>query len=149
MAAPLKIRYMEIDDIEPVIAIDREIFPDPWSEDSLRRQMESSHALYLAAESGGRILGYLGTQLVLDEGEILRIGVGRAWREKHIGTLLLRELSELTPGTVIWNLEVRESNAPAIALYRKFGFAVIGRRRRYYRDPEEDAVLMQMRRGES
>jgi ribosomal-protein-alanine N-acetyltransferase len=108
--------------------------------------MDSSCALWLAAEQNGEIVGYLGTQLVLDEGEILRIAVAADRRGEKIGTALLREMLALTPQTNIWNLDVRESNAPAQGLYRKFGFDIIGRRKHYYRDPEEDAVLMQRRR---
>lgn len=123
-------------------------FPDPWSEKALLSQMEDSHSLYLAAECGGRLVGYLGTQMVLDEGDILRVAVEEEMRGQQIGTRLFQYLLQETPHIVMWNLDVRESNVPAIGLYKKIGFRTIGKRKRYYRHPEEDAILMQRKEGE-
>lgn len=142
------VRKMQPGEAEQVAALEKACFTDPWSEKSLRSQLGNPHALYLVAELEGRIVGYIGTQLVLDEGDILRVAIEEDRRGQKIGSAILQYLLEVTPEIRIWNLDVREHNLPAVGLYRKFGFEAIGRRKRYYHHPEEDAILMQMRRGE-
>ena len=127
----------------PAAALERECFPDPWSEKSLRDMLQSPPVLYLAAEADGEVAGYCGAQIVLDEGEILRIAVDPAFQRRQIGTCLLEAMFRAAPDVRTWYLDVREHNVPAIGLYRKMGFETTGRRRGYYSQPTEDAILMQ------
>lgn len=116
-----------------------------WSEESIRATLDSPSAIgmCLLAENGDMTACAIGTAL-LGEGELLHIATKPEYRGKGYGfTLLCAVLDAMRGvGTETVFLEVRESNAPAIGLYEKCGFAYCGRRKRYYRDPVEDAVLM-------
>jgi len=144
MAAGFKIRYMEIDDIECVAAIDREIFPDPWSETGLFSYLIRNDTVFLVAEDGDGIAGYCGCQCAADEADIITVAVMSGKRRAGIGRELLYELICLAKahGAANIYLEVRTGNEPAKALYRDFGFTELGIRKGYYSDPTEDAVTM-------
>jgi len=128
-----------------VAELEKLCFSTPWSEEALRGELKGPFTHYFAAvDERGRILGYAGMQAVLDEGYITNIAVSPSLRRLGIADALLgilldsgreMKLSFLT-------LEVRESNKAAISLYDKFGFQVVGRRRNYYENPREDALLM-------
>lgn len=133
------------DEAEAVSALEITCFPDPWSVKSLTEMLANPHAHYLAAKKDGKIIGYIGTLTVLDEGDILRIAVDPAERKQGIGTALVKALFRETSDIKIWNLEVRESNTAAVMLYRKSGFALLTKRKAYYHHPTEDALLMQMK----
>jgi ribosomal-protein-alanine N-acetyltransferase len=140
---------MEPSDIETVAALEREIFPDPWSEKDVGSVVHSKLSMSFVALSGEEIVGYLLGSLIVPEGEILRIATAPRHRRRGIGARLLSDvLRRMMPeGLEEVFLEVRESNAPARALYSDAGFAVIGKRKKYYKDPEEDAVLMHLSLG--
>lgn len=142
MSEPVTIRVPEASDFEALAALERQCFSDPWSESSLREMAASPHTRYLAAEYEGRIVGYCGAQVVLDEGDILRIAVDETVRRQGIGRALLAALWQCTPEICLWNLDVRAGNEAARALYCKNGFIPVGTRKNYYREPAEDAVLM-------
>ena len=142
----LEIRRMMPGEAEEVHRLEEACFSDPWSAHSLMDMLSSPHALYLVAVLDGRVVGYCGTQMVLDEGEILRVAVDEEYRDRKIGSALFEKILSDTPGIISWNLDVRESNAPAIGLYTKYGFQPVGKRRGYYRHPTEDAVLMTLSR---
>ncbi len=95
-------------------------------------------------ENGATPLGYIVGRAVIDQGEILNLGVTLSARRRGIGTALVRRLLEDfgRRGVVSAFLEVRESNLPAQQLYESFGFAAVGRRPRYYQRPMEDAVVL-------
>lgn len=128
-----------------VAALENICFPaDPWSEALFREALDNpSAAILLAQGEGGALLGYAVLAAVLDEGNLDNIAVAPAARRQGVADALLsaitgfgrENLSRLT-------LEVRASNAPAIALYEKHGFAAVGRRKNYYDAPKEDAILM-------
>lgn len=128
-----------------VAALENICFPaDPWSEALFREALDNpSAAILLAQGEGGALLGYAVLAAVLDEGNLDNIAVAPAGRRQGVADALLsaitgfgrENLSRLT-------LEVRASNAPAIALYEKHGFRGVGRRKNYYTAPREDAVLM-------
>ena len=143
----LEIRRMEPGEAEQAAALEKECFPDPWSANSLSDMLGNPHALYLAAILEGRLAGYCGARMVLDEGDILRVAVRKEHRGRNIGSALLETLLAGTPEINSWNLDVRETNGPALGLYRKYGFVPIGRRKRYYHHPDEDAILMQRLKG--
>ena len=125
--------------------IERLCFSDPWSEKMLAEHLANPCSLTLAAVDGvGRLLGYVGLLAVVDEGYITNVAVRPDCRRQGVAAALLdaleaqgkeRELAFLT-------LEVRQSNAPARALYEKLGYLQAGLRRNYYENPREDAIIM-------
>ena len=139
------IRPMQYSDVKAVETLESVCFPDPWSAESLAGMLDNPHAYYFTAKKDGKIIGYIGTLTVLDEGDILRIAVDPAERKQGVGTALFSALFRETPDIKIWNLEVRESNTAAVMLYRKSGFELLAKRKAYYHHPTEDALLMQMK----
>ena len=143
MVAPFPIRPARLADVPAIHAIERDAFSDPWSPRDFRDCLESELP-FLVATSDGGVAGYIVGLQGADEGEILNVGVGRASRRRGLGRALvaamLTRLAALGAATVY--LEVRESNRPARSLYAQLGFQDIGRRRGYYRDPLEDAVML-------
>jgi ribosomal-protein-alanine N-acetyltransferase len=136
---------MSPDNVDQIAEIEQECFSKPWSKRMLLEELEDLSASFIAAQTpDGKVLGYAGLTVVLDEGYINNIAVRKEYRRSGVATALLdvflrfgkeKKLSFLT-------LEVRASNDAAIALYAKYGFEEVGRRRNYYEDPREDALLM-------
>lgn len=127
-----------------IAALERQCFTDPWSVEMLRPELpDESHEFLLAVE-GEALLGYVGLTTVLDEGYLSNVAVSPEHRRQGIAEALLTELMKRAceRGLTFVTLEVRASNVPAQALYRKLGFAEVGLRRGYYEHPREDAVLM-------
>ncbi len=156
MASPagdLLIRPMQLDDIAQVHAIDKLSFSLPWSERSFRFELtENESASAWVAETGlpdesRSVVGMIVIWLVVDEAHIGTIAVHPDFRGRGIGRrLLAASLLEMgKKGALQAFLEVRRSNLPAQALYRRFGFVVVGIRPRYYRDNNEDALLMTLK----
>lgn len=128
-----------------VAALERVCFPaDPWSEALFRDALENpAVAVLLAQGADGAILGYAVLSTVLDEGGLDNIAVAPHCRRRGVADALLSALTGSGREHLsVLMLEVRASNAPAIALYEKHGFAAVGRRKNYYDAPKEDAVLM-------
>jgi ribosomal-protein-alanine N-acetyltransferase len=139
------IRKMTLDDIEQVIAIDRESFSLPWPERSFRFELTDNPASRCwVAEVDGKIVGMIVVWLIVDEIHVATIATHPEFRRQGIAkNLLSHALQHLsTEGAQSSFLEVRASNLAAQELYRKFGFEESGVRRRYYRDNDEDAILM-------
>ena len=139
------ITLMTYDDVPQVAAIERQCFPDPWSERMLREHLDNQCAAALVARGeDGTILGYGGLLVVLDEGYITNVAVRPEHRRQGIGSDLLNVFENFARGNQLafLTLEVRSSNAAAIALYQKAGYEEAGRRRGYYAHPREDAVIM-------
>ena len=140
-----KLVPMSNENVADVAAIERECFSKPWTEQMLRDEMDNMSASFIVAEAdNGRAIGYAGLTVVLDEGYINNVAVRSQFRKNGVASALLdvfirfaqaHELAFLT-------LEVRASNEAAIALYQKHGFEEVGRRKNYYEDPKEDALLM-------
>jgi len=106
-----------------------------------------SFASFLVAEAGGeRIVGYVVALDAADEGEILNLAVAPAMRRTGLGRALVHEILEVLSDRGVRQvyLEVRESNAPARALYAAHGFKEVGRRKQYYRRPVEDAIVLRL-----
>ena len=135
------IRHALSGDIPCVAEAEKLCFPeDPWPEALFSR---SADKLTVAAE-GESILGYIVFSSVLDEGSIDNIAVAPGYRRRGVADALISNAIEKAQeaGLSVIYLEVRASNAPAIALYKKHGFREVGRRRSYYEKPREDAILM-------
>lgn len=137
-------------DVSRVATIERAAFSDPWSPSAFVSVLESPRSLFLVAEVGGELAGYAVAWAVVDEAEIANVAVAPPWRRRGVGAALLDAvLARLeSEGARTVYLEVRDSNAAARALYESRGFAVVGRRRRYYRRPTEDALVMRRVREE-
>ena len=130
--------------IPQIEEIERECFSRPWTSEQLRSQMRDAQHEFIAAVDGGRVLGYVGLMYVLDEGYISNVAVHPEARRQGIGNALIDALASKAAALELafLTLEVRESNAPAIALYAKHNFHPVGKRKNYYDAPKEDAVLM-------
>ena len=124
--------------------LEQRCFSAPWTEAQLRAQLPDDRHVFLVAERGDEVLGYVGLMHVLDEGYISNVAVSPDCRRQGIGAALIAELTRRAGRLELafLTLEARASNAPAIRLYEKMGFRQVGRRKRYYQRPEEDAVLM-------
>ncbi len=130
-----------------LLSLEKAIFPDAWGEGALQSHLEGGDAVSLVGLQDGTPVGYaLGIRLS-GEGELYRIAVLPSARRSGIGRKLLQSfLDDLEEnGISACFLEVRASNLPAISLYRAFGFLEVGRRKNYYKNPTEDALLL--RRG--
>lgn len=138
------IRRMEPDDIPVLAALERTSFSDPWSENAFRAEWDNPHGITLVAEQDGMIVGYLNAHHLFENVHINTFLVYSMCRRQGTGGRLLQTLLELAQnaGALELTLEVRQGNGAAIGLYRKHGFAPVGCRKRFYREPEEDAVLM-------
>ncbi|MBQ6173677.1 MAG: ribosomal protein S18-alanine N-acetyltransferase [Clostridia bacterium] len=139
------IRRMTMEDLDAVLAIEEACFARPWTRADYEGELTRNRAArYLVAVEDGRIAGFAGAWIILDESHITNIAVAEEFRRRGIGhemTLaLLQYLSNL--GAVYTTLEVRESNAAAQGLYTGLGFIRVGRRKRYYEDNGEDAFIM-------
>ena len=131
--------------LDQIEEIENACFPDPWSRKLLEDMLTLPGAAALSAvDGGGRVLGYVSAQTVLDEGYINNVAVSPGCRRQGVASALLEALRRLAGERrlAFLTLEVRASNAPAQALYAKHGYREAGRRRDYYQHPREDAILM-------
>ena len=138
------VRAMDPDDVPAVCAVDRECVPEPWAADTFARECSNHIGYYRVAEREGEVVGYIGSQIILDEAHVTTVGVLPRCRREGIGERLLADVIEhaVQNGVRRITLEVREGNQGAQHLYRKYGFAPISRRPRYYQDNGEDAIVM-------
>ena len=130
--------------VAQVAALEQVCFSDPWSEASVAGELANELSFWLVAVEGETVLGYVGSQTVLDSTDILNVAVSPDHRGRGIGRALLTELEQRLrqQGVTEVLLEVRPSNAPAIALYTSLGFVQVGRRPNYYLNPREDALIL-------
>ena len=144
------VRPATMADAEAICGLENECFSHPWSLNSIREELENENAFLFVACEKGESVGYAGVQIAADEGYILNVAVTASARRKGVGKSLLSEVKKLAQEKQLafLTLELRESNAPAKALYTALGYTVVGRRRGYYDDPKEDAVLMTLNFGE-
>jgi ribosomal-protein-alanine N-acetyltransferase len=140
---PLTLERLAESDIDDVYALERQSYAAPWSRDSFRAELTNHMARYLVLRRKGKLIGYGGEWLVIDEAHITTIAVHLDERRKGYGELLLVELLETAASEdmVRATLEVRENNGPAIQLYEKFGFRSVAVRKNYYPDKENALVM--------
>ena len=129
--------------VPQIARLETQCFSDPWSEKSIASELENPLSLWLVALSGDTVVGYVGSQSVLGEADMMNIAVDEACRRQGIGKNLVLNLVEQLKeqGIHSLSLEVRQSNAPAIALYEEMGFQQVGLRPNYYRNPKENAMI--------
>jgi len=141
---------MSLADLPEVCAIENRCYSTPWSLKSFEYEIGNKDAVLRVAIQDDMIAGYLCVRTILDVTHLLNITVRPELRGKGTGSALLKnaleELKSIMPNVNL-TLEVREANMPAIKLYEKFGFRIIGRRKKYYQKPDDDALLMELRPG--
>lgn len=127
-----------------VADLEARCFSVPWSREAIRKELSNPWAIWLTAMEGDRLLGYLGVQYGPDGGDIMSVATAPEARRMGVAASLLEEMALQLKGQGLkWlTLEVRLSNAPALALYAHQGFTQVGRRPRYYQNPREDALLL-------
>ncbi len=142
--AKFTIRPLGYADLPQVIAIERRAFTTPWSLAMFVLELSKPSGLSLAAvePEGGRLVGYLVLSRYDTVWHLMNVAVEPARRREGIAWALLEQMIDRAGPEQQYTLEVRTSNAPAIALYERFGFRSAGTRPRYYRDTGEDAVIM-------
>ena len=127
-----------------IAALEGVCFSDPWPEAAILPELTNALSLWLVAVSGDSVLGYVGSQTVMDESDIMNLAVAPQCRRQGIAraliTALMKALQKKGSGSL--TLEVRASNAGAIALYESMGFLAVGRRPNYYFHPKEDALIL-------
>jgi ribosomal-protein-alanine N-acetyltransferase len=138
------IQRMSREDVDEVARLEKLSFSDPWSRSSFEHELTNRFSIPLVVKSGSTVVGYCCLWHVYEQMEIATIATAPEFRGKGLGALMMRwildEAARRGCSSVV--LSVRESNLTAIRLYRRFGFAELDRRRRYYRLPEEDAIIM-------
>ncbi|MGZ9235646.1 MAG: ribosomal protein S18-alanine N-acetyltransferase [Anaerolineales bacterium] len=143
----LTIRKMTLDDVPAVVDLDQKSFSLPWPERSFRFELTDNPASRCwVAELDGQTVGMIVVWLLVDEAHVATIATHPDFRRKGIAKRLLAHALRrlIDQGAHSSFLEVRESNLAAQDMYRKFGYVETGRRRRYYRDNDEDAILMNL-----
>ena len=142
---PVSIEPMRLRDLDQVLRIERLSFSAPWSRAAfLSELLENDRARYFVARIGDQVVGYTGMWIIIDEGHITNVAVHPHWRNRGIATQLLDALHDVARANGVrrMTLEVRKSNIVAHTLYEKLGFRDAGIRRAYYRDNNEDAIIM-------
>jgi len=140
---PLEIRPLTYADLPQVIAIERRAFTTPWSLAMFVLELSKPSGICLAATSGGRIVGYLVCSRYDTVWHVMNVAVDpRLVRQRIASTLLEHLFAKADAPGEQYTLEVRPSNEPAIGLYERFGFWAAGKRRGYYHDNREDALIM-------
>ena len=130
--------------IAQIAALEKRCFADPWSEASVRSELSNPLSFWLVAQEDGKLIGYVGSQSVPPEADVMNLAVAPEWRNKGIGRALMTALiAQLhSRGITALFLEVRVGNTPAQNLYRSLGFVEAGRRPKYYVNPTEDALIL-------
>ena len=140
----MNIIKMDPGHVSQVAYLETVCFHDPWSEKSIASELENALSLWLVAVEGDVVIGYVGSQTVLGWTDMMNVAVHPDHRRKGVGERLVLALEEALKEleSTCLTLEVRASNEPAKALYEKLGFTEVGRRKNYYRNPKEDALIM-------
>ena len=140
----MKITEMKARHVAQVAQLESLCFADPWSEASLAAELGNELSFWIVAEENDTVVGYIGSQTVFPESDMMNVAVHPDHRRKGIGAILVEALIThlRNMDCESLTLEVRISNAGAIALYEKLGFVQVGLRKNYYRNPKEDALIL-------
>lgn len=139
------IETMTLAHVDQVAQLEKVCFgTEAWSLNSVTTELDNPLSMWLVALDGEQVAGYVGSQTVCNETDMMNVAVYPEYRRQGIAealvTELVRQLKERDSHCL--TLEVRASNVPAIGLYEKMGFAQVGRRKNYYRNPREDALIL-------
>lgn len=140
------IRDVSHHDIDDIMEIEEMSFPTPWTRRLFEETLGSPISSSFVLEKGGRVLGYIILYWVLDEAHILNIAIHPRFRRKGYAARLIRYVLGHCEAQGVRNffLEVREGNVAALGLYQQIGFEQIGRRKNYYAETNEDALVMHL-----
>ena len=140
----INIEFMNEEHVSSVARLEASSFSAPWSERAIGSELINPLSLWLVAVEDGKVIGYIGSQSVLGEADMMNIAVDASSRRRGVAYKLVSELilALKEKGNHSLSLEVRVSNEPAKALYDKLGFEQVGRRPNYYRNPKEDALIL-------
>ena len=140
----VQILPMQAADVPQVAELEKACFSDPWPESVLSHELENELSLWLVAKRGDTVLGYIGSQSVLDEADMMNVAVRKDARRQGIAKKLILALCArlADKGVQSLTLEVRDSNEAAIGLYEGLGFVKVGKRPNYYFHPKEDARIL-------
>ena len=135
---------MTADHVSQVAELEKICFSDPWSENSITYELTNPLSLWLIAVEGDKVAGYVGSQSVMGESDMMNVAVHPDFRRQGVAEKLVLELvaALAKKDNHCLTLEVRASNVSAISLYEKLGFAQVGLRKNYYRNPKEDALIL-------
>ena len=135
---------MTSEHVAQVAALEKECFSMPWSENVLIGELSNPLSLWVVAIDGDTVAGYVGSQSVMGEADMMNLAVLSSYRRQNIGKNLISELIKRLHEREVYSLtlEVRASNVPAIALYESRGYLQVGRRPNYYHKPKEDALIL-------
>ena len=130
--------------VAQIAALERECFSDPWSESSIASELHSEWSLWLVDEEDGQVVAYVGSQSAPPDADVMNVAVAPSHRRQGRGEALMLALMDALRALSreSLSLEVRQSNAPALALYRRLGFVQVGKRPKYYHNPVEDALIL-------
>jgi [ribosomal protein S18]-alanine N-acetyltransferase len=138
----IAIRAFSYTDLPQVLAIERRAFTSPWSLSMFVLELSKPSGIYLAAVRGTEIVGYVICARYVEAYHVMTLAVAPEHRREGIASILLDAVIERAGEDANYTLEVRVSNAGAIALYERYGFRGVGTRPRYYADNGEDAIIM-------
>ncbi len=140
----ITVRKMQKSDTAAIAGLEALCFSLPWPEEAVAMELTNPLSLWLVAEVDGSFAGYIGSQSVLDEADMMNLAVEPGYRRQGVAESLINALVESLAACAVHclTLEVRASNESAIALYQKLGFVQVGRRPRYYQKPKEDALIL-------
>lgn len=137
-------RKMTANDADAVAEIELKTFSMPWKREDFFRELNKNFAEYIVGEIDEKIVAYAGAWISFNEAEVMNVAVDENFRGLGIGKKLFAELIKICKirGATAITLEVRPSNTPAIKIYENFGLKSVGRRKNYYDNPTEDALIM-------
>lgn len=140
----MKIVPMTEEHVCAVASLEAVCFSDPWVEAAVRGELDNELSYWLVAMEDDAVIGYIGSQTVLGEADIMNVAVSPEHRRKGIARQLLTRLQDDLSRNQVYSLtlEVRASNLPAITLYEALGYVQVGRRPNYYHKPKEDALIL-------
>lgn len=140
----IEILEMTASHVPQVAELEKMCFHDPWSEASIASELRNPLACWLVAVDDKQVVGYVGSQTVMDMTDMMNIAVHPDFRRRGIAQMLVEQLVAKLKArqSLRLMLEVRSSNMGAQALYEKMGFTQVGLRKNYYRNPKEDALIL-------
>ena len=135
---------MSQDHVLQIAQLEKMCFSSPWSERSIESELTNPLALWLVAVDNDRVAGYVGSQSVMGEADMMNLAVDPEYRRMGVGKKLVEKLIDALSEEAVHSLtlEVRASNENAIRLYQSMEFKEVGRRKNYYRNPREDALIL-------
>ena len=142
----MQVVKIEREHIKAIAELEKVCFSEPWSEETLLSAYKTGTKFFVAVKNN-KVLGYVGISCIIDEGYITNVAVFPEYRRMGVGSALLNRIFShaCDEGLSFVSLEVRESNESAISLYEKFGFKIEGKRKNFYSNPSEDALIMTKR----